>query len=349
MSETESSFDFARLQAKPARRGSPKKAMRILLMGDFSGRRNRGIVAADDLLERPVDRVDVDNFAAVMARIASELTLRFSDPAMPDVRIALHRLDDFHPDVLLQKLDVFQGLQHLRKRLQDPVEFDAVAEELRLQVQMTVRAVDNAQVESELPVEDDAETLERLLGQPSRRESRSAEVRAQDAVMDYINKIVADYVVPDAPPHREVYLQAVDAAIGGKMRMLLQHPDFQELEAAWRAVQDLVSGIKTDAALSLHVLDVSREELFSDLSSATQGLQTSGLYRLLVERHAEGFGVAPWSVLAGNYTFGCSAEDIALLVGLGVLASHAGGPFLAAADPRILGCRSLADTPDAHD
>jgi type VI secretion system protein ImpC len=54
-------------------------------------------------------------------------------------------------------------------------------------------------------------------------------------------------------------------------------------------------------------------------------------------------------VLVGNYTFGSSLEDLSLLAALGILASHAGGPFLASADTRLLGCRSFADSPDAHD
>jgi len=347
---TEFSFDFAREQPRQARRNNPEQAMRILLLGDFSGRKNRGLSNQDDLLNRQVYKVDVDNVAAVMARIAPGLTLRFSDPAMPDIGIDLRQLDDFHPDVLLQKLDIFQGLLHLRERLQDPADFAAAAGELRTQVQLTARAADKAQTETPPAVpEDDAETLQRLLGQPSQKASRQAEIKGKNAADDYIRAIVADYVVPEAPPYRDVYLQAVDTAISAKMRMLLQNPDFQALESAWRALHDLVSGIESDALLSLHVLDVAREELFADLSSATQGLQTSAVYRLLVERHAEAFGGIPWAVLAGNYTFACDADDIALLVGMGVLASHAGGPFLAAADPRILGCRSLAGTPDAHD
>lgn len=60
-------------------------------------------------------------------------------------------------------------------------------------------------------------------------------------------------------------------------------------------------------------------------------------------------GGKPWSLLVGNYTFGSSNEDVTLLTALGIVASHAGGPFLASADPHLLGCSSLADSPDPHD
>lgn len=68
-----------------------------------------------------------------------------------------------------------------------------------------------------------------------------------------------------------------------------------------------------------------------------------------MEQGVDTLGGEFWSVLVGNYTFGSSTEDVSLLALLGILASHAGGPFLASADTRLLGCRSLADSPDPHD
>jgi type VI secretion system protein ImpC len=51
-------------------------------------------------------------------------------------------------------------------------------------------------------------------------------------------------------------------------------------------------------------------------------------------------------VLAGNYVFDNSAGSAALLGRLAKLAKAAGAPFLAGASPRILGCASLAESPD---
>src|SRR5439155_11794368 len=56
-----------------------------------------------------------------------------------------------------------------------------------------------------------------------------------------------------------------------------------------------------------------------------------------------------WSILVGQYTFDHSREDVELLGRIARIASRAGAPFLAAASPRILGCTSLADAPDADD
>ena len=54
-------------------------------------------------------------------------------------------------------------------------------------------------------------------------------------------------------------------------------------------------------------------------------------------------------MLVGNYTFALTDDDADLLAWLGAIAAHAGGPFLAAADASVLGCRSIMETPDPHD
>jgi type VI secretion system protein ImpC len=51
----------------------------------------------------------------------------------------------------------------------------------------------------------------------------------------------------------------------------------------------------------------------------------------------------------GNYTFDNSLEDAELLGRIAKIAAQAGAPFLAAASPQILGCVSLAATPDPDD
>ena len=66
----------------------------------------------------------------------------------------------------------------------------------------------------------------------------------------------------------------------------------------------------------------------------------------MVKAHSGG---EPWSVLVGDYSFTTEAQNLSLLAALGAIASQAGGPFLAAADASMLGCRSLLETPDPRD
>jgi len=138
------------------------------------------------------------------------------------------------------------------------------------------------------------------------------------------------------------------AAAGEMMRIILHHPNYQALESAWRGLDFLVSRLETDARLKLYVHDLSKSELAADLNDAND-LRTTGMYKLLVEQTLETAGGEPWAAIAGNYTFSRAREDAELLGRMAKIAAAAGAPFIAAADPNLLGCDSLTKSPDPGD
>jgi type VI secretion system protein ImpC len=140
----------------------------------------------------------------------------------------------------------------------------------------------------------------------------------------------------------------LNTAAAELMRIILHHPKFQALEAAWRGLDFLVSRLETDAQLKLYLLDLSKTELAADLNDIND-LRTAGLYKLLVEQTVETSGGDPWSVIAGNFTFERTREDAELLGRMAKIAAAAGAPFIAAAHPNLLGCKSLAETSDPAD
>ncbi len=148
---------------------------------------------------------------------------------------------------------------------------------------------------------------------------------------------------------RQIELEdTINAAAAEMMRIMLQHPDFQALEAAWRGLDFLVSRLETDAQLKLYVLDLSKSELTDDLNDAND-LRSTGLYKLLVEQTIGTAGGEPWAVIGGNYTFDQTRQDAELLGRIARIAAAAGAPFIAAAESNLLGCESLAQTPDPDD
>jgi type VI secretion system protein ImpC len=80
--------------------------MRLLLLGDFSG---RPMAERAPLASRPTERVDIDNFDDVMRRLAPRVSV-------PAGEIRFERIDDFHPDRLYATLDVFKALREARIR-----------------------------------------------------------------------------------------------------------------------------------------------------------------------------------------------------------------------------------------
>ena len=113
--------------ADDARELSPP-TFRLALLGDFSGRRNRGLSDAATLKDRPVIEIDRDNFDQVMEKLAVELRLAAAGGQSLTLRFG--ELDHFHPDHLVETLDLFGELRELRRRLLNPTTFAEAAAQL---------------------------------------------------------------------------------------------------------------------------------------------------------------------------------------------------------------------------
>ncbi|MEJ1462883.1 MAG: type VI secretion system contractile sheath large subunit [Candidatus Sedimenticola sp. (ex Thyasira tokunagai)] len=335
-------FGFSTAGVAGKRRG--EGAMRILMMGDFSGRANRGVMeSGESLAARPLSTVDVDNFETLIERYRPRLEFPLGGAAQI---LEFAELDDFHPDALYQRLELFTSLRSLRSRLANPETFPQAAAELKFDAMPAKEPTDSEPATSQQQENED-NMFQRLLGKaPS--EPEAATVAESAGVDKFIRDIVAPYVVRQDTQQQEAYISSVDDAISSQMRGLLHKPAFQALESTWRSVHRLVSGLETGEELKLYLLDVSKEELAADVAGAGGDPENSGLYRLLVEQGIRTLGGEPWSLLVGDYRFGPDKEETTLLAALGAIASHAGGPFLAAASPAILGCSSLVDSPAAE-
>jgi type VI secretion system protein ImpC len=328
----------------------PQTPFRVVILGDFNGRTNRGGPASSRLADRrplPVDRDDLDE---VLARIAPELHLPLAGSGQPAVPVRFTRLDDFHPDHLFQRVETFQALRDLRRRLADPATFAEAADEVRAWGTAAVRTEPAPAAEPERPAVVSPENLlEQMLGGPSGQSRPAAPAPAGRDWQALVQAIVEPYLQPSFDYSRQAQLlRLVDDVTGRQMRTLLHHPDFQALEAAWRGIDFLVRRLETGIELKLFLLDLPKAELDADLAAADD-LQSTAFYRLFVERSIGTAGGQPWAVLAGLYTFGPTRQDVELLGRLAKVARQAGAPFLAAADIQVVGCASFHETPDPDD
>jgi type VI secretion system ImpC/EvpB family protein len=265
--------------------------MRLLLVGDFSG---KAAAERTPLASRPMQRVDVDNVDDVVRRMAPRLSVAAGE-------VTFAKIDDFHPDRLYARLDLFRALRDARAK----------------------------------PPAASDDLLTRLLGKPAEPDApAAAPARGLNAL---IRDIVAPHVVKDTTAQTATYLAAVDAAVAQQMRALLHDPAFQSMEAAWRGVRWLISNLELDDQLQLHLFDVTREELLADIVSAQGRLAQTGVYRAVVDRSRNVPGGEPWSALIALMQFGPSDADVGLLAALGLIASQAGGPLLGGADPALAG------------
>jgi type VI secretion system protein ImpC len=329
-------FDFTFQGGDKSRRTDQGQPMRILVAGDFSGRGSRG-ETQPGIAERPVLSIDIDNFDSILERIAPKIRVDLGDAAFT---IPIEDLDDFHPDSLYDKLDLFQELRKTRKRLMDPATFAEAAAELRTEA-------DSTPDEPEAPAEGDAGALERLLGQEASQKEAVRTSAGQVDVADFIKNIVAKHIVPGPDPRQDQYVSSVDAAITDQMRELLVSSGFRAVENAWLSLRGIVTGVETTEDLKISVFDVTKAELFEDLKAAQPDVTASSFYRRVVERETGGPGGDPWSVIVMDMSFGPEPADIGMLAALGVIGAHAGGPVLAGATAGFVGLDTWAGHADS--
>jgi type VI secretion system protein ImpC len=314
---------------------------RILLLGDFSGNGSRG--RAKPLSARKPVMVDRDNFDQVLAGFHPELKLGLAKDSVAAVPFSA--LDDFHPDHLLTHVEMFRKLREMRARLQNPETFAAAAEEFGLgRSSSRPGKVEPPATKAAPPAMGNL--LDDMIEQTAARSEKRAP--REDDLQKFVRKVTEPHLVAGADPRQSEILELIDRALGAQMRALLHVPEFQTLEAAWRATFLLVRRVETDELLKIYIVDVSRDELVADLNSSPD-LRATSTYRLLVENAIGTSGGEPWAAIVGNYIFGASREDAELLGRLAKVAHAAGAPFLAAASPALLGCESFSATPNAHD
>ncbi|MEP7281389.1 MAG: type VI secretion system contractile sheath large subunit [Rubrivivax sp.] len=277
----------------PARRRAEGAAMRLLVMGDFSG-----LPAAErpPLATRPTHAVDVDSLDVVLRRLAPRA-------ATAAGACRFESIDDFHPDALLQRLPTLAALR--------------------------------AQRDGPPPAAGE-DPLSLLLGRKAAPDAAPAVAAPAPTGLDaLLRQVVAPHIVPDRSATTAAWQAGVDAALGESLRAVLHDPAFQALEAAWRGVQWMIASLELDESLQLHVLDVTRDELLADVVAAQGKLAQTGLHHALADRWRNQPGGEGWAAVVALSRFGPGDTDIGLLAALGLVASQAGGPLLAEADPSL--------------
>jgi type VI secretion system protein ImpC len=343
-----------RSEARSDSKRAESEGTRVLVIADLSG-------AGSGLGSARLVRIDVDNFETVLRALKPHVTLPATGGDTSERTLTFESMQDFHPDQLYDTLDRIVALRQTRDRLANSATF--AQEHARLlartalpasqtETQASQTETQASQTETQAsqtetqPPEDDASTLERLLGsRPVRRTSRPPPAAAPQNLLDQmLRDLVAPHIVRSPGAQQSQAVAAADAAISDEMRRVLHAPAFQRLEATWRGLRWLVCESPGGANLQFSLLDASREAIVDDLRACEGELERSHLYRLIV-REASGPGATPFSLVVGDLSFTGSEEDVSLLAGLGAAAAQAGGCFLAAAEPTMWGCHDLVSEP----
>ncbi|MEZ4649545.1 MAG: type VI secretion system contractile sheath large subunit [Candidatus Eisenbacteria bacterium] len=364
-------LDFSFGFGGEGRRKEPGDPVRILVLGDFSGRASRGETAP--LAARKPRRIDLDEFDDVYAMLAPQLRLDVT-PGL-SVTLTPREPDDLHPDEIFSHLDAFAELRTLRARLADPKTFAEAARSLgegggpETAASASATAAPSAPADpngpgttgagadtapAAGPGDDGLTDFQRLLGggggggatgdgtAGSTGAGGAAGPRSSTSpagrVRSWIDELVGSHIVPDRDPSQDLYLVAIDDTIGGLLRSVLHHPHFQAHEAAWRSLRQLVQDGTEAESLEVFLLDASLSEWTED------ALSGSALATLLSADRTP--GDPAWSWVVVDATVGNDERSLAALEKLVSFAASAGTAVAGSAAPRLLGIESFDASPD---
>ncbi len=307
----------------------PSRPVRIAVLGDFGAVAGEGSVPSGQALAQAArpSAVEFDSIDRVLARLAPSLSLALG-PQGSTIDIGFSAMEDFHPDALFDRLEIFRALAGLRQGLLSPTGFAAAAAKLMPGV---------AQAGAP-PGDPNLSDFARLVGAPAL--ATPGQVNPIEA---WLRHVVAPYVQPATDPRRDDLVASVDASLTELMRAVLHHPQFQALESLWRGLDFLLRRIETSADLSVHLLDVPPSSFAADLL-ASDDLTDSGLYQLLVEQPAQRAD-GGYTLVLGCYQFDPTPQHVEILGRIAGIAQRAGAVFISGVQPAAFA--AAPDGPDA--
>ncbi|WP_253255861.1 type VI secretion system contractile sheath large subunit [Legionella quinlivanii] len=166
----------------------------------------------------------------------------------------------------------------------------------------------------------------------------------------FIDRIVEEHRTDEAVTSAMVddVIADIDAQLSVQMDEILHNPEFQKLESAWRSLKFLVDQTNFRENSQVDFINVTKEELFEDFLDSPE-IVKSGLFKQAYSSEYGQFGGKPYAAIIGNYTFGPSHKDVALLRNIAAVSAMAHAPFIAAAGPEFFNIKSMTDLPTLND
>ncbi len=328
--------NFGRLTAAaPAAEALERQRFRIAVLGDFSGRAARGMIDVGvTLAKRQGHRLDIDTAEDLIERFATTLVLPIGEDGR-GIEVPLKGIDSLHPDELIHSVALFDEMKGLRQRLGNPrTSAAAVADMQRWRSEHSTHAFashtrSGAQA---IPADRPLSEFQRLIGDTSGRLAAAAAAPADSLIA----RIVGPYVRPGPAPEAGAMVGEVDKAMSSAMRLVLHHPEFQAIEAAWRMIDLLARRINGDE-VEITLYDISAQELAADLATGAD-LSKTGLFGLLNAPLTE-LGDTGFSAIFGLYVFEETPPHAELLGRMAQIAAHVQAPFFSSLSPKYLETR----------
>ena len=190
------------------------------------------------------------------------------------------------------------------------------------------------------PAAIEADQLGTLLQKEFKPKTNQARAAVESAVRTLAEQALRETAVvsDDVIGTIKAIIAEIDHTLTQQVNVILHHEKFQQLEGAWRGLQYLVNNTESDEMLKIRVMNISKKDLGRTLKKY-KGIawDQSPLFKRLYEEEYGQLGGEPYGCLVGDYHFDHTPPDVELLGQVSQIASAAHAPFIAGANPSLMG------------
>lgn len=191
-----------------------------------------------------------------------------------------------------------------------------------------------------------------LLHKEFKPKSDEAKSAVEQAVLTLAQQALArtQLIGSDVLVSIEAMIAELDRKLSEQVNAILHHPDFQQLEGAWRGLHYLVNNTETDEMLKIRVMNISKLDLAKTVKrfKGTAWDQSPAFKKIYTEEYDQ-FGGHPFGCLVGDYYFDHTPPDVELLGEMSKIAAASHAPFIAAAGPGLMQMSSWQELANPRD
>ena len=191
-----------------------------------------------------------------------------------------------------------------------------------------------------------------ILKQTIKPRTDEAAKEVNNAVVTLVREALDDQTViaDDIIDTIGAMLAKIDQKLSDQVNQIIHAPEFQQLESSWRGLAYTVNNSETDSSLRVNVMNVSKDELKSELRRYPGAKwDKSPLFTKIYEQEFGTMGGKPFGTIIGDYYFDQSSGDVGLLRDMAKIAAASHAPFISAASPTLLGMDSWTEMPNPAD
>lgn len=145
-------------------------------------------------------------------------------------------------------------------------------------------------------------------------------------------------------------IAAIDAKMTEQINRIIHHPDYQQLESAWRGLHYMVNNTETDENLKIRVMDISKKELAKTLKKFKgTAWDQSPIFKKVYEQEYGQFGGEPFGAIVGDYFFDQTPPDVEILGEMAKICAAAHAPFISGASPNLMQMESWQELANPRD